>query len=116
MADSVSKDSFSGFECVGVDLNIAAESLAAPCKSSVRLCKVTSVIFENESLNGFNGARSLSFDDLFMTRKFDGFIVKEENTYNNRSIEQYATGEYAAKESERIKNSIFNYEQDLWEY
>jgi len=78
--------------------------------------EIRPLLAKNESLNGFNGARSLSFDDLFLTRKFDGYIVKEENTYNNRSIEQYATGEYAAKESERIKNSIFNYEQDLWEY
>jgi gliding motility associated protien GldN len=78
--------------------------------------EIRPLLAKNESLNGFNGARSLSFDDLFLTRKFDGYVVKEENTYNNRSIEQYATGEYAAKESERIKNSIFNYEQDLWEY
>ncbi|HEY3390918.1 MAG TPA: gliding motility protein GldN, partial [Prolixibacteraceae bacterium] len=78
--------------------------------------EIRPLLAKKESLNGFNGARSLSFDDLFLTRKFDGYIVKEENTYNNRSIEQYASGEYAAKESERIKNSIFNYEQDLWEY
>ena len=78
--------------------------------------EIRPLLAKNESLNGFNGARSLSFDDLFLTRRFDGYIVKEENTYNNRSIDQYAKGEYAAKESERIKNSIFNYEQDLWEY
>jgi len=78
--------------------------------------EVRGLLAKNESLNGFNGARSFSFDDLFLTRRFDGYIVKEENVYNNRPIEMYATGEYAAKESERIKNSIFNYEQDLWEY
>jgi len=78
--------------------------------------EIRPLLAKNESLNAFNGARSLSFDDLFLTRRFDGYIVKEENTYNNRSIDQYASGEYAAKESERIKNSIFNYEQDLWEY
>ena len=78
--------------------------------------EIRTLLAKNESLNGFNGARSLSFDDLFLTRRFDGYIVKEENTYNNRSIDQYAKGEYAAKESDRIKNSIFNYEQDLWEY
>lgn len=69
-----------------------------------------------ESLNFYNGARSFSFDDLFLTRRFDSYIVKEENIYNNRAIEAYASGEYAAKESDRIKNTIFNYEQDLWEY
>ncbi len=78
--------------------------------------EIRALLAKNESLNGFNGARSLSFDDLFLTRRFDGYIVKEENTYNNRAISDYAKGEYAAKESERIKNSIFNYEQDLWEY
>lgn len=78
--------------------------------------EVRPLLAKKEALNELNGARSLSFDDLFLTRRFDSYIVKEENTYNNRSIEEYATGEYALKESERIKNSIFDYEQDLWEY
>jgi gliding motility associated protien GldN len=78
--------------------------------------EIRPLLAKHESLNFFNGARNLSFDDLFLTRRFDSYIVKEENIYNNRSIQQYASSEYAAKESERIKNSIFNYEQDLWEY
>ncbi len=78
--------------------------------------EIRPLLAKNESLNFFNSARSFSFDDLFLTRRFDSYVVKEENIYNNRSIQQYASGEYAAKESERIKNSIFNYEQDLWEY
>jgi len=78
--------------------------------------EIRPLLAKNESLNEFNGARSLSFDDLFLTRRFDGYIVREENTYDNRSIDAYATGAYAAKESERVKNAIFNYEQDLWEY
>ena len=78
--------------------------------------EIRPLLAKKEALNEFNGARSLSFDDLFLTRRFDGYIVKEENTYNNRSIEEYADGEYAFRESERIKNAIFDYEQDLWEY
>lgn len=78
--------------------------------------EIRPLLAKYESLNFYNGARSFSFDDLFLTRRFDSYIVKEENIYNNRSIEQYASNEYAAKESDRIKNSIFNYEQDLWEY
>lgn len=78
--------------------------------------EIRPILARMESLNEFNGARSLSFDDLFLTRQFDGYIVKEENTYDNRSIQQYARGDYAFKESERIKNAIFDYEQDLWEY
>jgi gliding motility associated protien GldN len=78
--------------------------------------EIRPLLAKEESLNGFNGSRNLSFDDLFLTRRFDGYIVKEENLYNNRQIRDYADGEYAAQESERIKSSIFNYEQDLWEY
>jgi gliding motility associated protien GldN len=78
--------------------------------------EIRPLLAKMEALNEFNGARSLSFDDIFLTRRFDGYIVKEENTYNNRAIEEYASGDYAYKESERIKNAIFDYEQDLWEY
>jgi len=78
--------------------------------------EIRPILAKQETLNEFNEARGLSFDDIFITRRFDGYIVKEENVYNNRSIEEYAAGEYAFKESERIKNSIFDYEQDLWEY
>ncbi len=78
--------------------------------------EIRPLLAKNETLNFFNGARNFSYDDLFLTRRFDSYIVKEENIYNNRSIEQYASGEYAARESEKIKNAIFNYEQDLWEY
>ena len=78
--------------------------------------EIRPILAKQETLNEFNESRGLSFDDIFITRRFDGYIVKEENVYNNRSIQEYATGEYAFKESERIKNSIFDYEQDLWEY
>lgn len=69
-----------------------------------------------EVLNPFNDAKSISFDDLFITRKFDSYITKESNIYNNRSITTYAEGDYHVEESERIKNDIFDYEQNLWEY
>ncbi len=78
--------------------------------------EIRRLLAKNESLNARNGARNFSFDDLFLIRNFDGYIIKEENVYNNRDILLYASGEYASQESERIKNSIFNYEQDLWEY
>ena len=64
--------------------------------------EVRPLLARNEALNSTNSARSFSYDDLFLTRRFDGYIVKEENIYNNRNIEQYASGAYAAKESERI--------------
>ena len=55
---------------------------------------------------------------LFSFQQVQGFdaVIQEENVFNNRKILDYANGEYASQESERIKNAIFNYEQDLWEY
>ena len=78
--------------------------------------EVRALLAKNESLNARNGARNLSYDDIFLMRNFDGYIFQEENVFNNRDILSYASGEYASEESERIKNAIFNYEQDLWEY
>lgn len=78
--------------------------------------EIRKLLAKNEALNEMNGARNFSFDDLFLLRNFDSYIIKEENVYNNRWIQQYASDEFAAKEADRIKNAIFNYEQDLWEY
>jgi hypothetical protein len=78
--------------------------------------EIRNLLAKNESLNARNSARNYSFDDLFLIRNFDGYIIKEENVYNNRPIMDYASAEYASKESDRIKNAIFDYEQDLWEY
>ena len=47
---------------------------------------------------------------------FSSYIVQESNAYNNRTIADYTVGLESLLEAERIKESIFNYEQDLWEY
>lgn len=70
----------------------------------------------NEVFNPINTARNGSFDDIFLKRKFNSYIVKEENIYDNRSISQYLGSKDAMLESQRIENSIFDYEQNLWEY
>jgi gliding motility associated protien GldN len=64
----------------------------------------------------FNDAMQISYDDLFMQRRFDGYIFKESNVYNNRRIEEYATGVEALLEADRIKQYLFEVEHDLWEY
>ena len=71
---------------------------------------------ENAVFNPQNTARNLSFDDVFIKRKFNSYITKEENIYNNREISQYLGSKDAMLESQRIENSIFDYEQNLWEY
>lgn len=64
----------------------------------------------------FNDAQQVSFDDLFMQRRFSGYIFKESNVYNNRRIEDYTTGVEALLEADRIKQYLFEVEHDLWEY
>jgi gliding motility associated protien GldN len=54
----------------------------------------------------FNDAQPLSYDDLFMQRRFSGYIFKETNVYNNRLIQEYATGVEALLEAERIKEYL----------
>jgi gliding motility associated protien GldN len=70
----------------------------------------------NLVLNPYNSAQQVSFDDVFVKRTFNSYVVEEENVYNNRGISSYLTGKEAMLESKRIEDKIFNYEQDLWEY
>ncbi len=70
----------------------------------------------NEVFNPYNDAKKMSFDDLFIKRYFNSYIVKESNTFNNRDIFQYLQGKEAMLESRRIESEIFDFEQNLWEY
>lgn len=74
-------------------------------------------LFANhEVFNPENDAERKSFDDIFMKRMFSSYIIQESNAYGNRSVSDYTVGLESLLEAERIKESIFNYEQDLWEY
>lgn len=66
--------------------------------------------------NRNNDAQAISFDDLFMQRRFSGYIYQQSNVYNNRRIESYAKGMDAMFEAEEVKQYIFEFEHDLWEY
>ncbi len=68
------------------------------------------------AFNAHNDAKRISYDDLFLQRRFSSFIYAESNVYNNRQVNSYEVGRAALLESERIKQEIFDFEQDLWEY
>ncbi len=74
------------------------------------------VLARSEAYTANNDLASLSFDDVFLQRRFSGYIYRESNVHDNRRIMDYALGRDALYESERIHNFIFNFEQDLWEY
>ena len=63
-----------------------------------------------------NDAQRISFDDLFMQRRFGSVIYGQSNVFNDRMISDYQVGKYTLFEAERIKNELFNWEHDLWEY
>ena len=73
------------------------------------------VLVASPYFNRSNSAAKLSYDDVFMRRIFDSYIIREDNMFD-RSIHEYATGVDALRESERIKQSIIDFEQNLWEY
>jgi len=74
------------------------------------------LLVSNDVFNNRNDALRFSYDDLFIKRRFNSIIKKESNVYNNRPISSYADGLDAMIESDRIKNEMFNWEQDLWQY
>ena len=63
----------------------------------------------------YNLANMPSWEEIFYTRYFNSFIIREDNIYN-RYIKDYYEGTDALKEAERIESALFNFEIDLWEY
>ena len=65
--------------------------------------------------NRKNSAEERTYDELFWKRMFGSYVYKEENVYN-REITDYASGMDALLEAERIKEELFEFEHDLWEF
>lgn len=68
-----------------------------------------------ETFNPQNDAVRLTWDDVLEMRYFASYIMKESNVLDRR-IQDYATDRDALLESERVKNDIFSFEQNLWSY
>jgi len=62
-----------------------------------------------------NDAERRTYDDIFWKRMFSSTIYKEANVMD-RQIDQYMVGLDALLEAEKIKEELFNFEHDLWEY
>ena len=78
--------------------------------------EIRNVLVHNEMYNLKNGyAGRLNYDDVFTKRIFASYIYKEENVYD-RTIGEYATGVDALLESEKAKNTLFEFEEGLWEF
>ena len=62
-----------------------------------------------------NDASPLSWEDLMEMRFFSSYITKESNVFDRR-LQEYLTGVDLLLEGEKIKQTIFNFENDLWSY
>jgi gliding motility associated protien GldN len=82
----------------------------------VNFNEIRDLLARNEAFVANNDAQRISYDDLFMQRRFNGVIWGESNVYNDRLINSYSVGKASLFESERIKNELFDFEHDLWEY
>ncbi|MFV7236508.1 MULTISPECIES: type IX secretion system ring subunit PorN/GldN [Flavobacterium] len=76
------------------------------------------VLHEAKAFNDKNSAMPVSFDQILNSRRFNSVIYKEENVYGDRAIDEYMkdNAQNQLLESERVKEKIRNFEQDMWNY
>jgi gliding motility associated protien GldN len=79
---------------------------------------IRNVLHEAKAFNEKNTAMPITFDHLLNSRRFNGVIYKEENVYGDRTIEDYMkdNAQMQLLESERVKDKIRSFEQDMWNY
>jgi gliding motility associated protien GldN len=79
---------------------------------------VRDILHDAKAFNNRNSAMPVTFDDLLNSRRFNGEIYKEENVYGDREIAEYMreNSQMQLIESERVKDKIRDFEQDMWNY
>jgi len=79
---------------------------------------IRDVLHEAKAFNDKNSAMPITFDHLLNSRRFSAVIYKEENVYGDRQIDEYMkeNAQMQLLESERVKDKIRNFEQDMWNY
>lgn len=75
-------------------------------------------LHEAKSFNDQNSSIPFSFDHILNSRRFHGYIFKEENVQGDRKISEYVSENSLMQllESERIKDKIRDFELDMWTY
>ena len=79
---------------------------------------IRNVLHDAKVFNPKNAAQPISFDHLLNARRFSSTIIREENVYGNRAIEDYVRGNslFQLLEADKIKEDIRNKEIDMWNY
>ena len=76
------------------------------------------VLHDAMAFNNENSAKPITFDHLLNSRRFNGYMYKEENVYGDREVKDYVADNALMQllESDRIKDKIRNFEMDMWSY
>lgn len=77
--------------------------------------EIRPILARHEVFNRNNSSNRLTYDQLFLQRRFGSYIIKEDNVFD-RYISDYAVDVDGLLESERIKEDLRNFEQELWVY
>ncbi|HMI07842.1 MAG TPA: gliding motility protein GldN [Flavobacterium sp.] len=79
---------------------------------------VRDILHDASAFNDRNSAMPITFDHLLNSRRFNAVIYKEENVYGDREIAEYMkeNSQMQLLESERVKDKIRDFEQDMWNY
>ena len=77
--------------------------------------EIRPILARFEVFNRNNSSNRLTYDQLFLQRRFGSYIIKEDNVFD-RYISDYAVDVDGLLESERVKNDLRNFEQELWVY
>ena len=80
--------------------------------------EVRDILHNAKAFNNDNSAMPISFDHLLNSRRFNAYMYKEENVYGDREVKEYVADNALMQmlESERIKDKIRDFEQDMWSY
>jgi gliding motility associated protien GldN len=76
------------------------------------------LLHEWKAFNEKNSSMPISYDHLLNSRRFNATTYKEENVYNDREIADYFKDNALMQllESNRVKDKVRNFEQDMWNY
>lgn len=76
------------------------------------------VFHEAKAFNEKNSAMPISFDQILNSRRFNAVIYQVENVYGDRPITSYMknNSQNQLLESERVKEKIRDFEEDMWNY
>ena len=112
-----------GIAPVAPDVNFVDDDSMAPEDALVPLFWVwypsaRQILHDAKVFNSNNSAMPISFDMLLNARRFNAVIYKEDNVHGDREIRDYIADNalFQLLESERIKETIRDREQDMWAY